>query len=188
MLIGRTAGAAAHLVQTLRQTLGLMHFEVQQHGFCIGRLTIDQLIAGRMLAFRGPILNEAAGGNMRRGLANVGAYADAINRHGSKLSTAEKLKSPEITISILDCLGVRRSGYGGRLALVNMEPDWPAYGSQHAYMDFTDAPHASVDPFPGMYALHEEAVCRRRSSGTVAWNWNVGVISPPLSPAGSHCR
>jgi len=68
------------------------------------------------------------------------------------------------------------------------EPDWPAYGSQHAYMDFTDAPHASVDPFPGMYALHEEAVCRRRSSGTVAWNWNVGVISPPLSPAGSHCR
>src|SRR3984957_11727823 len=121
MLVGRTAGAAAHLVQTLRQTLGLMHFEVQQHGFCIGRLTIDQLIAGRMLAFRGPILNEAAGGNMRRGLANVGAYADAINRHGSKLSTAEKLKLPEITISILDCLGVRRSGYGGGLALVNME-------------------------------------------------------------------
>jgi hypothetical protein len=61
---------------------------------------------------------------------------------------------PEITISILDCLGVRRSGYGGRLALVNMELDWPAYGSQHA----------------------------------TAWNWNVGVISPPLSPAGSHCR
>src|ERR1700677_4575375 len=112
MRVGRTAGAAAHLVQTLRQTLGLMHFEVQQHGFCIGRLTIDQLIAGRMLAFRGPILNEAAGGNMRRGLANVGAYADAINRHGSKLSTAKKLKLPEITISILDCLGVRRSGTG----------------------------------------------------------------------------
>jgi hypothetical protein len=121
MLIGRTAGATAHLVQTLRQTLGLMHFEVQQHGFWIGRLTIDQLIAGRMLAFGGAILNEAAGGNMRRGLANVGAYADAINRHGSKLSTAKKLKLAEVTISILDCLGVRRSGYGGRLAFVNMD-------------------------------------------------------------------
>jgi para-nitrobenzyl esterase len=67
------------------------------------------------------------------------------------------------------------------------EPNWPAYGSQRAYMDFTAAPHPSLDPFPGMYALHEEAVCRRRSSGTLAWNWNVGVISPPLSPAGGHC-
>ena len=67
------------------------------------------------------------------------------------------------------------------------EPDWPAYGSRSAYMNFTDAPHPSVDLFPGMYALQEEAVCRRRSSGT-AWNWNVGVISPPLSRAPGHCR
>src|ERR1700733_3573532 len=117
MLVRRTAGAAAHFIQALRQALGLMHFEVQQHGLWIGRFTIDQLIAGRMFAFAGAILNEAAGGNMRRGLANIGAYADAINRHGSELSTAKKLKLAKVTISILDCLRVRRSVYGERLDL-----------------------------------------------------------------------
>jgi para-nitrobenzyl esterase len=59
------------------------------------------------------------------------------------------------------------------------EPDWPAYGSAAAYMAFTDAPHPEAHLFPGMYALHEEAVCRR-SNANLAWNWNVGVISPPL--------
>jgi para-nitrobenzyl esterase len=67
------------------------------------------------------------------------------------------------------------------------QADWPAYGTSSAYMDFTDAPHPAAHPFPGMYALHEEAVCRRRSSD-VAWNWNVGVISPLLPAASSHCR
>src|ERR1700677_1338536 len=109
VLVGRTAGAAAHLVQTLRQTLGLMHFKVQQYRLWIGRFTIDQLIAGRMSALCRPILNEPAGGNMRRGLADVCAYADAINRHGSKLSTAKKTKLAEVTISLLDCLRVLRS-------------------------------------------------------------------------------
>src|ERR1700689_5564363 len=57
---------------------------------------------------------------MRRALANVCAYADAINRHGSKLSTGKKLKLAEVTICILDCLAHRRSGYGGHLAFVIM--------------------------------------------------------------------
>ncbi len=68
------------------------------------------------------------------------------------------------------------------------QPDWPAFGSTGAYMDFTDAPHASVHLFPGMYALHEEAMCRRRSSGDLAWNWNVGVISPRLPAESASCR
>jgi para-nitrobenzyl esterase len=68
------------------------------------------------------------------------------------------------------------------------QPDWPAFGSSRAYMDFTDAPHPSVDLFPGMYALHEKAVCRRRSSGELAWNWNVGMISPRLPADSAHCR
>jgi para-nitrobenzyl esterase len=59
------------------------------------------------------------------------------------------------------------------------EPEWPAYGKAQAYMDFTDAPHPFAHLFPGMYALHEEAVCRRLSAD-LAWNWNVGVISPRL--------
>jgi para-nitrobenzyl esterase len=67
------------------------------------------------------------------------------------------------------------------------EPDWRAYGATRAYMDFTDTPHPSVDLFPGMYALHEEAVCRRLGND-LAWNWNAGVISPKLVNAGSGCR
>jgi para-nitrobenzyl esterase len=68
------------------------------------------------------------------------------------------------------------------------EPDWPAFGSTGAYMDFSDAPHPAVDLFPGMYALHEAAVCRRRSAGELAWNWNVGVISPRLPAENARCR
>ena len=60
------------------------------------------------------------------------------------------------------------------------EPDWPAFGSTGAYMDFADAPHRSENLFPGMYALAEEVVCRRRASGDQAWNWNVGLASPKL--------
>jgi para-nitrobenzyl esterase len=60
------------------------------------------------------------------------------------------------------------------------EPDWPSYGSTHAYMAFEDAPRVSANLFPGMYALHEEAVCRRKSND-LAWNWNVGVVSPRLT-------
>ena len=86
MLVGRTAGAAAHFIQTLGQTLSLMHFKVQQHCSWIGRFTINQLIAGRMPAFGSAKLNEAASRQMRRGLANVCAYADAINRHGVSLA------------------------------------------------------------------------------------------------------
>jgi para-nitrobenzyl esterase len=68
------------------------------------------------------------------------------------------------------------------------EPDWPTYGSMGTYMAFRDAPQPSAHLFPGMYALHEEAVCRRRSRGDLAWNWNVGVISPVLSGEKGRCR
>jgi para-nitrobenzyl esterase len=35
-----------------------------------------------------------------------------------------------------------------------------------------------------MYALHEQAVCRRKAAN-LAWNWNVGMISPRLAPSAS---
>jgi para-nitrobenzyl esterase len=65
------------------------------------------------------------------------------------------------------------------------QPDWPVFGTDAAYMDFTDAPHPAKDLLPGMFALHEEAVCRRKAAGGTAWNWNVGVVSPPLQAAAS---
>jgi len=65
-------------------------------------------------------------------------------------------------------------------------PDWPAYGSAGAYMLFTDTPHPSDNLMPGMYALHETAVCRRKADDK-AWNWNVGIVSPPLTNTSAHC-
>lgn len=60
------------------------------------------------------------------------------------------------------------------------EADWPRYGRTAAFMAFADIPQASTRLMPGMYELHEEAVRRRRASGTQPWNWNVGLVSPPL--------
>ncbi len=68
------------------------------------------------------------------------------------------------------------------------EPDWPTYGSTGTYMAFRETPQLSTHLFPGMYTLHEEAVCRRRASGDLPWNWNVGVISPVLSGQKGGCR
>lgn len=68
------------------------------------------------------------------------------------------------------------------------EPDWPAFGSTGAYMDFTDAPYSSDHLLPGMYNLNEEVVCRRRASGDQAWNWNVGLASPKLAGPSARCE
>jgi para-nitrobenzyl esterase len=67
-------------------------------------------------------------------------------------------------------------------------PAWLPYDSNSAYMDFTDTPHPSDHLLPGMFALHEQAVCRRRASGELPWNWNVGLASPPLRDPKTACR
>jgi para-nitrobenzyl esterase len=67
------------------------------------------------------------------------------------------------------------------------EPDWLSYRSNAAYMLFADVPHPSNDLYPGMFALHEEAVCRRKASANQPWNWNVGILSPPLTKQAAHC-
>ena len=66
-------------------------------------------------------------------------------------------------------------------------PAWPAYGAQANYMAFAGRPEARRALLPGMFALHEAAMCRRRAAGDQPWNWNVGVASPVLSPA-DGCR
>jgi hypothetical protein len=70
-LVNDATGAPAYFVQTLRQTLCLVHFKVQQHRLGIGCVAIHQLIARSMSAFGGTALNETASRNVRRGLANV---------------------------------------------------------------------------------------------------------------------
>ena len=68
------------------------------------------------------------------------------------------------------------------------QPAWPAYGSEHAYLAFEDAPHVKTHLMPGMYELNEEVVCRRRAQGGIPWHWNVGLASPPLPPPVPSCR
>ena len=65
-------------------------------------------------------------------------------------------------------------------------PDWPAYGSTRTYMHFGNEPRAARGLMPGMFELNEEVVCRRNAAGSVGWNWNVGLASPPL-PRAANC-
>ncbi|UKK85327.1 carboxylesterase family protein [Sphingopyxis sp. BSN-002] len=66
------------------------------------------------------------------------------------------------------------------------QPAWRPYGKDAAFMAFADVPRAGVRLMPGMYALHEAAVCRRRAAGNLPWNWNTGIVSPVLAK-GADC-
>jgi para-nitrobenzyl esterase len=67
------------------------------------------------------------------------------------------------------------------------EPSWPPYSASGPYMVFRENPVADADLLPGMFELHETAMCRRRASGELAWNWNTGLASPTLSQNGATC-
>lgn len=63
---------------------------------------------------------------------------------------------------------------------------WRPYGKDAAFMAFADVPRPGTRLMPGMYALHEAAVCRRRAAGNQPWNWNSGIVSPILVK-GANC-
>jgi para-nitrobenzyl esterase len=67
------------------------------------------------------------------------------------------------------------------------QPAWRPYGEDRAYMAFADTPTPGAHLMPGMYELNEQVVCRRRAKGGVPWNWNIGILSPPLPPADPRC-
>jgi para-nitrobenzyl esterase len=67
------------------------------------------------------------------------------------------------------------------------QPDWQPYGKDGNYMAFGQVPKAASKLMPGMFAVHEAAVCRRRAAGDQPWNWNTGVASPVLKKA-AMCR
>jgi para-nitrobenzyl esterase len=66
-------------------------------------------------------------------------------------------------------------------------PDWPKYSDNRGYLHVAETPHAATNMMPGMYELNEQVVCRRRATGSTAWNWNVGLVSPKLPPATTEC-
>ncbi|WP_292075078.1 MULTISPECIES: carboxylesterase/lipase family protein [unclassified Brevundimonas] len=76
-----------------------------------------------------------------------------------------------------------RSGAPGRAA----DATWPAYGDDADYLLIQTAPKAATHLSPVMFALHEQAMCRRRANGGQPWNWNTGLASPVLTPAAA-CR
>ncbi|MEO7170262.1 MAG: carboxylesterase family protein [Sphingomonas sp.] len=67
------------------------------------------------------------------------------------------------------------------------QPAWLPYGKEANYMAFAQVPTPGRKLFPGMFALHEAAVCRRHAAGDQPWNWNTGVISPVLAKA-ANCK
>jgi para-nitrobenzyl esterase len=67
------------------------------------------------------------------------------------------------------------------------QPQWSAYGSTRASMIFADAPQPALHLMPGMYELNERVVCRRREQGGLPWNWNVGIVSPPVPARTEAC-
>ena len=66
-------------------------------------------------------------------------------------------------------------------------PEWPQFREGRAYIRFADTPRPATDLMPGMFVLHERSVCRRRISGDMAWNWNVGTASPVLPGPSPAC-
>jgi para-nitrobenzyl esterase len=67
-------------------------------------------------------------------------------------------------------------------------PEWKPYGEHLAYMDFRDNPEPSSNLLPGMFALQEAVVSRRRAAGNQNWYINVGLASPvvPVLPSTAH--
>jgi para-nitrobenzyl esterase len=66
-------------------------------------------------------------------------------------------------------------------------PAWRPFGSARAYMEFADAPKAGTGFMPGMYALHEQLLCRRRADGKQSWTWRTGSAAPMLPPQTPAC-
>jgi hypothetical protein len=52
-------------------------------------------------------------------------------------------------------------------------------------MEFRDAPVAATHLLPGMYALTEELIHRRRAAADQYWFTNIGLATPPVKPAGA---
>ena len=66
-------------------------------------------------------------------------------------------------------------------------PTWDAFGSTGAFMTFADRPRAATRFMPGMYALHEQVTCRRRSDGHQSWTWRTGSAAPLLPTRTQSC-
>jgi para-nitrobenzyl esterase len=60
---------------------------------------------------------------------------------------------------------------------------WKPYDPAGSYLHIGERPRDATDVLGGAFTLHDEVIRRRRAAGNLAWNWNVGIASPPLPPA-----
>lgn len=66
-------------------------------------------------------------------------------------------------------------------------PVWHPNALGKAYMRFADVPQGGAELLRGMYALHEQIMCRRRAKD-ISWHKNVGVAAPTMPPQIAGCR
>jgi para-nitrobenzyl esterase len=59
---------------------------------------------------------------------------------------------------------------------------WKPFGEGESYMEFRDEPAPAAHLLPGMYALTEELIHRRRVAGNQYWLTNIGLATPPVPP------
>ncbi|MBN2971794.1 carboxylesterase family protein [Roseomonas aeriglobus] len=100
-------------------------------------------------------------------------------------------KTPPMWPKVPDTLAERRLsdamlGYWTSFAktgtpIASGQADWQAYGKDGNYMAFVAKPEPRRKLMPGMFALHEAAMCRRRAAGNQPWGFNAGLASPVLA-------
>jgi para-nitrobenzyl esterase len=68
-------------------------------------------------------------------------------------------------------------------------PAWRPFGDGASYMLFAERPTPAKNLMPGMFALNETVMCRRRAAGKDGWNWNVGLAAPAkMEPPAEDCE
>jgi para-nitrobenzyl esterase len=66
-------------------------------------------------------------------------------------------------------------------------PAWPRWDARGSHLHVAAAPMAATGFMPGMFALNEAVVCRRRAADRDGWNWNVGLAAPKLPAKAPGC-
>ncbi len=66
-------------------------------------------------------------------------------------------------------------------------PAWRPYADNGSFMHFGDRPEPRSMLMPGMFALNETVMCRKRATGTIGWNWNVGLAAPVIPAKADGC-
>jgi len=100
--------------------------------------------------------------------------ADAVDCAG-KIDALLATCHPDVGSDFRKLLRLFESGFLGTFIAASPRP-------------FTRAtPEPSKVLMPGMYALNEAVMCRKKATGKFAWNWNVGLAAPKIPHRAAGC-